>query len=79
MIVMTKTHGNLLPRFRAEPAGAAVAAGAELIRRVDLLVGEIETLKAERSTDPVRSAWARLGVAHHAKRSAAEHVTAQAA
>ncbi|HYF55211.1 MAG TPA: hypothetical protein VEA41_13215 [Salinarimonas sp.] len=63
----------------AERPGASVIAGADLIRRVDRLVSEIEALKAERAGKAVRIARARLGVAYHEKRAAPAEEPARAA
>lgn len=49
--------------------GASVTEAADLIQRVDHLMGAIEALKAERAGQAVRVARAQLGTPYHVKRS----------
>lgn len=59
--------------------GAPITEAADLIRRIDHLIGTIEAFKAERAAQGVRAARARLGAPHHAKRSGAAGVRTRAA
>lgn len=51
-----------------ERPGAGIVAAADLLRRIDYLINDIEAFKAERAAEAVRVARARLGTAYHAKR-----------
>ncbi len=50
-------------------SGAPITEAADLLRRIDQLMGTIEAFKTERAAEAVRSARARLGAPHHAKRA----------
>ena len=71
------TH-SAIPAATDQP-GAQIIAAADLIGRIDRLVHEIEAFKTERTTEPVRNARARLGIAYHSKRAGHADDDAQAA